>query len=283
MFLTAFGAEFASAGDIRAAVRAFYRRGIAFCGLSGLRRLTIASKRACHNSAYSEPCAHTDARAHKRAARAGISRRALHRFRRGNFHKRIGLVAEYAEFGTLVESLFDFRRNGHILDKEIYEFETDLAEFCLNLRLDDFVEFHRVGGKIERGNFAFAETVGKRRDEHRLQKAGNVFGFETAVSSEKFFKEYRRVVNPERERAVTPYPYRAEVGIAHHYGIERSPLDIRKLFGVYEIYVAGNRSLKRILPRGEFGKNRKNLRLHIMQARRKNIRYLTFMYENGNL
>ena len=66
-------------------------------------------------------------------------------------------------------------------------------------------------------------------------------------------------------------------------GVKSTPLDIRKLLGVDEINVAGDRRLESVLPRREFSQNRKYFRLHIVKTGHKNIRYLSFMYEYRDL
>ncbi len=240
-----------------------------------LRRLHRLRERLTHRHA----CAHADACARHAA---GVVRRLAHRFRRLILRVAVH-IAQHAHGRALIHRLFDFFRQGDILDDERRQRQAEL----LNARVDGLeriiADFVVVRRQIERGQLAFRNRVGQAGHQRALELPFDVLHRVFAACAEHLAQENLRISNAEGICAERAQANHAELGVAHHNGVRRPPFAVKELLGVHKVHVGLERAVEPELPRFQRRHHRHIGGGQLIAAGLEHVRQLAFVDENRHL
>ena len=193
-------------------------------------------------------------------------------------------VADDAHARARVECFLDGFRKRHVDDHHVRDFETVLVVDSL---VDDFFEtvahFRVTSSQVQRGDFLFAEHVCKRGVDDASQKFGHLFGVELTVGSDQFFEQDSGIDRFERVGAEGSQSDRAEVGIAHHDGVRRAPLQVSDLRRPDEVDFGFERTVEAMLPACERAEQWHVVGAQLVMTRFEDVCHFATMNEDRQL
>ncbi len=256
------------------------RRGGRVGGRGGLR-LHHRLERLSHDAADRHPGAEAGAGAGEPAG--GVRRGDLDRL--GGLHLRElpHLVAEDAELRPLVDRRLDLLGEGDVLDEELRELEAEAAELGAELPSSERRQLVVLGRDVERRDLRLGDRVGELGEDDRPELAGDLVRRRQPLRPDDRVEEDLRVGDLHRVGPEGADPDHPEVGVPHHDGVRRPPLQVGVVPGVEEVDLRLERGLEAVLPPAQGRQDRDVLRGELVPPRQEEVGRLPLVDEEGRL